>query len=253
MRERYTQIGFDRKICLEWLEDTTDLLCADKQPSEIFEKLEELLLDQVSKGNHAPRNSREKTITILMRSWVSVPNELTTLRDEGLKMLQTLSGRQRQSVHMGMIMAVYPFVRIVAENTGRLLRIQGVVTTSQVQRRVQEKYGERSTVVYAVGRVISSFVDWGLLSRKGRAGKYCLSGEVEPVGEELTLWLMEALLHSIPQGQAPLETLLDFPALFPFKLTWLPPQTVNRSQRISVFSHGLDQQLLILDTPATKF
>ena len=101
-------IGFSQRIRLDWLEYTTNLVLAGNSRDEIVAALRERLRDRLSVGRDPERGNREKAITILTKVWVTVPNELQALRNEGLKLLQRLPASDRMLVHWCMCMAVYP-------------------------------------------------------------------------------------------------------------------------------------------------
>ena len=180
MKRRETQIGFSQRIRLEWFEQTVNLILAGNNRSIISKSLQDLLQDKVSVGSKSNRCNREKIITILLKTWLSVPRELETLRDEGLEILRELPRRDRIAVHWGMTQAAYPFWgAVAAAYAGRLLRLQGTAKASQVQRRVKEQYGERETVSRATQRVLRSFIDWGVLKETREKGVYA-QGESIP-------------------------------------------------------------------------
>ena len=66
-----------------------------------------------------------------------IPPLLCELRQDGVRLLQSVHRTERLPLHWGMTMAVYPFWRVVADVTGRLFRLQGAVAPLQVQRRVK--------------------------------------------------------------------------------------------------------------------
>jgi hypothetical protein len=208
-----------------------------------------LLHDELSVGGQAERGNREKAITILMQIWVTVPPELACLRDTGLELLQQLSPEERLAVHWGMTMAVYPFFGSVAGSVGRLLRLQGTASAAQVQRRVKEKYGERDTVSRAARRILRTFVDWGVLAESATAGVY-LPGHVLVVTyDKLAVWLIEAVLHTIPNNTSALQAVIDAPSLFPLTLERLPTGALAASRRLEIIRHSLDDDLVMLRTP----
>ncbi|EHM09452.1 hypothetical protein TheveDRAFT_0282 [Thermanaerovibrio velox DSM 12556] len=143
MTRRTDQIGFSQRVRLEWLEQTANLVLAGNAKAAVNEALQELLKDKVSVAGQAERGNREKIITILLKTWLTVPSELESLRIEGLELLKRVPRRDHLAIHWGMVMAVYPFWSNVATQTGRLLRLQGSAAVAHVQRRVREQYGER--------------------------------------------------------------------------------------------------------------
>ncbi len=248
MTDRFSQIGFSRHICLEWLEHTANLVLAGNDETAISEILDESLRDQVAVGSSAKRNARDKTVTILMKIWANVQPELGSFRDRGLSIIRETPMEQHVAIHYGMAMAAYPFLKTVADNTGRLLRLQDSVKLSQIQRRLRDEYGDRGTVSRSTRYAISSFVDWGILSKGSSPGLY-ESGQVCHVDdEEVAIWLMEALLHATEDGRAPMSTALNSPALFPLSLPYVPSDLFLKYGHVDVVRHGLDQELLILRT-----
>ena len=137
MNRRGTQIGFSQRIRLEWFERTANLLLAGNGRALINDSLQHLLRDRVSIGGEAARGSKEKVITILLKTWITVPPELEKLRDEGLNILPSLAREDRIAIHWGMALAAYPFWGAVAAHTGRLLRLQGTAAAAHVQRAGQ--------------------------------------------------------------------------------------------------------------------
>lgn len=246
MTNRFTQIGFDRQILLEWLEYTVNLVLAGNSRQGVYTALDEFLSDQLAVGSTAKRNARDKTITILMRVWFDGVPELESLRARGLEMIRLLPIEEHVPIHWGMSMAAYPFLKAVADNIGRLLRLQDSVTSSQVQRRVREKYGERETVIRAAQRVMYSFVNWGVLEKEAKAQVYKPGISRHIDNPELIAWLVEALLHANPDGRSLLNDLLQSPALFPFTLAWVPPNVIEELAHVQVAHQGLDGDLLIL-------
>ncbi len=143
---RNGEVGFGQRIQLDWLERTANLYAAGHTRDEIEESLQAFLQDRLSIGSDAKRGNRALAISILLKVWVVVPTGLESLRDDGLEFLKQLPPKEHLVVHWGMVMAVYPFFQALAETVGRLLRLQGTVAASQVQRRMREQFGERSTV-----------------------------------------------------------------------------------------------------------
>ena len=99
MNRRKTQVGFSQRIRLEWFEQTVNLILAGNNKSIISESLRDLLRDKISVGSESCRCNREKVITILLKTWLTVPHELEKLRDDGLEILRGLPRRDRIVVH----------------------------------------------------------------------------------------------------------------------------------------------------------
>lgn len=248
-----SQIGFSQRIRLEWLEQTANLVLAGNDKDAVNDSLQELLRDKVSIEGQAIRGNREKVITILMKTWLTVPRGLEALRDEGLQIHQGLSRKDRVAVHWGMALAAYPFWGAVATHTGRLLRLQGTAAAAHVQRRVKEQYGERETASRAARRVLRSFIDWGVLRETHDKGVYAQGNKYSIHDPRLITWLVEASLHARLNGSAVIKDLLDSPSIFPFRLAHVSAEHLaSLSPRLDLLRHGLDDDLVMLREKSPK-
>jgi hypothetical protein len=247
MNARANQIGFSQRIRLEWLEQTANLVLAGNDKAAINDSLQELLKDKVSIEGQAIRGNREKVITILMKTWLTVPRGLEALRDEGLQIHQGLCRKDRIAIHWGMALAVYPFWGAVAAHTGRLLRLQGTAAAAHVQRRVKEQYGERETASRAARRVLRSFIEWNVVKETDDKGVYAQGNRYSIQDSRLIAWLVEASLHARANGSAAIKDLLDNHSLFPFRLAHVSAENlVSLSPHLDILRHGLDQDLVML-------
>lgn len=245
--DRFYQIGIDREISLEMLEKTVNMHLAGNDRAAIKEFLNASLREKLPAISDSVRGTRSKTITILMKIWVSVPSEMEEFRNSGLELLQILPREKHIGIHWGMTMAVYPFWGIVAANVGRLLRLQENFSSSQVQKRVKEKYGERETVFRSVNRLLRSFIDWGILTKTREKGVYTHGKPVSIDNPKMIAWLFEAILNSRPEGKAPLGELTKSMSLFPFLLAPITAASVvSNSSRLELVRHGLSDELIVL-------
>jgi hypothetical protein len=249
MNNRLKQIGFSQRIHLEWFEYTAGLVLAGKTKNEIRLELNDFLQDKLSTDGMAKRNSREKTISILMKCWVDVPKELKSFREDGLNILRNLSSDNHLAMHWGIVMAVYPFWGIVAETAGRLLRLQGTVAASQVQRRVRELLGERETVSRATRRVLRTFIDWRVLEETEKKGIYKQKNIKNLTDIRLIVWLIEAVLISKSSSQLSLKTIINNPSIFPFNMDLPNSKILEESVRMEIYQHGFDKRMIRLKRP----
>ncbi len=244
---RRSQIGFNQRIRLDWLEQTANLILAGNDKTSINDSLQDLLIDKVSVGGKSVRGNREKVITILVKTWLTVPREREELRDKGLEILQKLPHKDRIAVHWCMVLAAYPFWGVVAEHTGRLLRLQGTAAAAHVQRRVREQYGERETTSRAARRVLRSFIDWGVLDETHNKGVYGYGHQYRVEEPELIAWMVEASLRARSNGSAAIRDLLSSPTIFPFRLARVSAKHLACvSPRVHILRHGLTDELVML-------
>lgn len=258
MTRRTDQIGFNQRVRLEWLKQTASLILAGNDKAAVNDALQELLKDKVSVGGNSKGSNRNKIISILRKVWVTTPQELVSLRNDGLNFLSSQSSVLSPHhlsivIHWGMVMAVYPFWSGVAIQTGRLLRLHGSVVAAHVQRRVREQYGEREAVYRAARRVLRSYLDWGVLQETGAKGLYSAGATLAVDDSRLIAWLAEASLHASATGSAPLKDLIDSPSLFPFRIKPVHAESlVAASSRLDLLRHGLDNDLVMLRKQTSK-
>jgi len=237
---RKTQIGFTQRLQLRWLDRTVGLLSAGNSRAQIKEALTELLMDELSLNGTEGRGSRDKTVTILLKTWVTVPSDLESLRDDALEHYRRRSVEDRLPLHWGMAMAVYPFFAVVGETVGRLLRLQGTATAPQLQRRIRELLGERETVSRATRRVLRTFIDWGVLDDADHKGVYQSTPAHRIKDTRLAAWPIEACLLGTGSSSATIEVISHSPALFPFGLPWINTRELETANRLEVFREGGD-------------
>ncbi|MCP4662282.1 MAG: hypothetical protein GY856_43325 [bacterium] len=236
-------IGFDRKIQLNWLDATVDWAAQGLSVADIRTRLEQLLEGKVA--GVGPHSARGKTITVLLHIWVLVPDSLAPLRDDGLAQLRARSGRDRLPLHWGMCVATYPFFRDVAATTGRLLALQGTVARSQVIRRMTETWGERSTLIRAVQRVVRSFVEWGVLVETAERGIFSAASKITLADRDgVGPWLLEAGISNCERQARPFRSLVGDPSFFPLKLN-LSPRQVGSNPRLEVYRQGIDEDIVV--------
>lgn len=246
MNDRLNRIGFSQRIRLEWLQQTAELILAGKTREEIHKILREMLHDKLSVGSNAKWGSREKTISNLLKIWLAVPPGLEDMRDTALELMKALHQDYHIVLHWGMTMAVYPFWGAAAANVGRLLRLQSSFSTSQVQRRMREQYGERETVSRTVQRIIRCFFDWKVINETPKIGVYSAAETKKISDNPLILWLIEAILHTTRDLRSSFKEVVSSPALFPFVLDHITPDQLKESHRIEILKQNLDEDFLVL-------
>lgn len=237
-------IGYNRTVKLRWLDETVDLFLAGLSDADICAALRDRLKDELSVGSTAERGSREKTITLLLKTWVRVPVPLRDLRDEAVQLLNGVRRAERLPLHWGMTMAVYPFWRVVADVTGRLFRLQGTAAPMQIQRRVKELMGEREAVARSTRYVLRAFADWGVVADSARKGDYQAAAPFSVNDTRLSAWLLETAVVATPDGTTDFQNLVNSPSLFPFQIGRLAPAQLAKPGRLEIVRHGMEETLV---------
>jgi hypothetical protein len=208
-----TRIGFDRSISSEWLDAAVARVVSGEAPEETRKFLWDFLED-VEPGM-TNNSSRGKTLTVLTRIWVSVPQQVEPLKQAALKCIASTSGDTRIGVHWAMVAGTHPFFFDVATHVGKLIKLHGQANRSQIKRRMTEAWGDRLTLERTVQHALRSMAQWGLLRSGEERGS--LIGPVQRIS--ISDEVGQLLVHSVLLGHGkglPFSHLIDHPALFPF-------------------------------------
>lgn len=236
-------IGFDRELKLKWLDTTADLVLQGLTEKDVLASLKVILEEDIP--DRGTRGAKGKTITVLLRIWLKVPDIVKPLRDDAVKLIHQPDS-SRMILHWGLCLATYPFFAFVAETIGRLAKLQGTFSPVHVQRRARERYGERETVSRAVNRIIQSLIDWRVIRETSEKRIFEIGKPLPVKNDLLTGWLIEAVLISSGNNSASLKTIISSPALFPLSIALSNSKILEKSDRLDIFRHGLDEEMVVL-------
>ncbi len=234
-------IGFDRRLRFDWLDDAVGLCRDGIEPGVIAAQLNDRLEREIA-GSEA----RRKTVTVLLRIWVNVPGECKRLRGEALDLAAQIQPAERLWLHWGMALLAYPFFRDVAGTVGHLGRLQGALGHAQVQRRMTEAWGQRTTLERAVQRVLRTLVDLDVLTETGRRGQYSIAPVRRTQDQDLALWALECALRVHEAEQVPIEELGHLAYMFPFDVS-SHLNEVRCSGRFESVRQGLDLEMVAVN------
>jgi hypothetical protein len=124
----------------------------------------------------------------------------------------------------------------IADSIGRLIKLHGEFTSSQVLRRIKEQYGDRASVVRATAAVIQTLVAWGvivLLDSKQR--RFGIGQPILVSNPDVGIWIIEAGIDAVGNSvafNAPINP------LFPFKLPNITEAQIDSCARIHRINLG---------------
>lgn len=237
------EIGFDRRIRREWLDFVADSAAAGVAPDVIRKKLDDLLSPDVAESGE--RGARSKTITVLTRLWLVPDPRIDGLRRHALEAFLPAVSEERLALHWGLAMAVYPFFFDVVSVIGRLLKLQGTASLSEVVRRTKEKWGDRERVARSARHVLQCVRDWGVLTPGGPAGVYQAALRQRSLGNDSSWWMLEALLLGSRLRMAPRRLLVQSPAIFPFVVNVVSVD-LARDAPLELTRHGGEEEIVAL-------
>lgn len=231
---RRTTIGFDRTIHLEWLDVAVARVLQNQSPSEIRKALWDFLEDLIP-GN-TNNSGRGKTLTVLTRIWIAVPEQIGPLRARALKCLAEANVANRVAIHWAMVVATHPFFFDVAMHAGNLLTLHGQANRTQIKRRMTDSWGDRSTLERTIQHVLKSMAQWGVLRSGSEKGSLVAARNPMEISEEISELLVYGILLSQRRGML-LSQIASHPSLFPFKLH-LNAERLRKSEGLRVQRQG---------------
>lgn len=209
-------VGFDRYINLSWLDTMAYLLLNSTQKNYTLKNIRSYSHEMLKEA-YPSHESRRKTITVLTRIWIRVPDNHKSLQQQAIKLYDNVSPHERIWIHWGMCLIAYPLFRDISSIIGKLLLIQKEVKTSQIHQRIKEKWGQRTTLIRAINRVIQSMDSWKVISlEKEKVIRSTLKYNSDNM--DLQMWLIQAVLISEFQESMQLQRLMKSPSLFPFDI-----------------------------------
>jgi hypothetical protein len=209
------RIGFDRTISSEWMDAAVARVMTGETPDDTREFLWGFL-EGIESGT-TNNSNRGKTLTVLTRIWVSVPKQAEPLKRAALKCVASTPGEARIGLHWAMVVGTHPFFFDVATHVGKLIKLHGHASRSQIKRRMTDTWGDRSTLERTIQHVLRSMTRWGLLRIGQEHGSLIAPAQHVEIGEDVSLVLVHSVLLSHSKG-LPFAQLIAHPSLFPFSM-----------------------------------
>lgn len=232
------RIGFDRVIKLDWLNKTA-MICANRENLCGLKSNEvKTILDEYLEGHVSGENKR-KTINILIRTWVNTDHEHIHIRDSALELIKTADENEKPAIHWCMLMLAYPIFLDVVFTIGKLIDLQNGFSLSMVRRRIYEIWGERSTLKYAIDKIVRSITEWGVIEDGDKSGDYKRKEQFTISNSEVKLLLIEAYLTASKRAYLQFMEVNKLHELFPFKLD-LGLEDFHGSEIFSTNKMGMD-------------
>ena len=235
------RIGFSRFISREWLDLVARTMIETGDDVEIAQSRLKDYFSEESFGEEAKR----KTLDVLSRIWIRAPEQDTEFRDRGLDLFQRVRPDERLLLHWGMILVAYPVFLDIVVTTGRLLGLQGEVTSGQIRRGIVSEWGDRTTLTRSVNMILQSMRDWGVLMQNENRTPHIQIRKIKSENVDVILWLIEAVLRAEDALMLSVTRLERHPALFPFDIK-LSRSELLESQHFELSQQGLNRQMISL-------
>lgn len=234
MNSAAPKIGFDRFIKGDWATMAVKVRAGQAEPGDVTALLE-------SEGLSAA--AIKKTRTVLNRLWLEPREELADFVIRGVVLYQ--AGTPTNVLHWGVAIATYPFFAHVAEMVGRLTAIQGDCATTEVHRRMSERYGEREGTYRMTNMVLQSQADWGAIRRVESGRRLVREPSIAVAGTALTGWLIEAAIRSAGKP-LPMGSVGALPILYPFLMETSLAYAAAENKLLEIRSVGAGREVIAL-------
>ncbi|AGB19493.1 hypothetical protein [Thermoanaerobacterium thermosaccharolyticum] len=207
------KVGFDRMIEIEWLNKTVEIYNKESDIKIIKQELNDYLKDKVISDDN-----RKKCVNILTSTWVSMPDEFSNLRDKAIKLYNDANENERLLINWSMMMLAFPIFCDIIDTIGKLLYLQDDFAIKTVLNRIYDKWGERSTVKYAVPRIIYSMVQWKAIEKK-KPG-ICQKANLIAIDNiDIELFFIECYMRSFKKDYINFYEVNKLNPSFPFRLS----------------------------------
>lgn len=231
-------VGFDQKIMLHHLDFTANE-ARKLSRKEMYEALDYFLRSDIQGAK-----SRKNAITMLMKIWYLVDENVIRLRDSVLELFPHLTKEERLLLHWGMTILAYPFFKDVVYEMGKLFRLQDEIPSAVIGRKMKELYGDRRRVEVATTAVLTSIKTWEAVGwLKSRA--YTPLPKVAIASKELHPFIAEVILRAMNVTAIPVDFLYHHPLFFPFSFT-ISTESLRSAHQFSVHRQGIDQLIVEL-------
>ncbi|RFA35520.1 hypothetical protein CAI16_07710 [Virgibacillus dokdonensis] len=202
-------VGFDQKVLLNHLDYTANQTKKHSR-KEMYTVLDNYLRDDITGVK-----SRKNAITMLMKIWYRVDDELKPIRDEILEEFSQLTNEERLLVHWGLTIAAYPFFKDVSNEFGRLFQLQDEVSSKAINNRMKEAYGDRRRVEVATSAVLGSMKAWNIIQPVSKS-IYTISEKIIITSSLIQSFFVQILLNVLDSDALHVDLIENHPLFFPF-------------------------------------
>lgn len=210
------RIGFDRPLRRDWLDFLAAQLANGVDPEEALTATRRLV-GQVVSDNGKHSGAAGKTLSVLRRVWVNVPDEHRALRDRALGVLAAAGVDDRLAIHWVMCELAYPFFLGSAATVGRYFEANEAVTPIILRGRLAEHWGSRGTLPQTSKRLLLTWTAWGVLTPGMSVGQYAPVAPVLVSAPSAAI-VAEARVRAAPNASMDVDALQRSPDLFAFSL-----------------------------------
>jgi hypothetical protein len=232
-------VVLDRALEPRWLDLALDIALRDDPADSKRELLDLSLRDYLP-----ATEGRRKTLKILMRVWVTPDRPVAQMVEWGRG--RALALQDLRPLHLGAVMANYPFFGQGCAAVGRALALHQSVDVSQVRKALIAEWADREIVRVSSRALIRTLRAFGVLA--GHPGNSSsMRGEKLAGPPWLHPWIAHALLLTRRLDEMDRDEVMAAAELFMFELNGLASSEYPSLER---FSEGGSRIVLRQRMPA---
>lgn len=224
----------DRDLTHSWLDFTLGLAIQGLPVEDARAALHERLAqDQLG------QTARVKTVTALLRTWITPPPEAHTAW--GWALARGGSLPDSRPLHLGALLATQPFFADQMVIVGRILAVQRDIETPIVRTKMKALWGPRRSVDIAVQRTIKTMRSLELIAGEP-SGSVSHASTPIPVSPEVAGWLVTCLLLARGTDSISLSEVGSAPEFAPLDL---PRSIEGGAVLLERFTEGSGRTVLV--------
>lgn len=200
----------DRDLTLEQLDLAYDIAVADPDIKTNRRQLTIALRDVVSE-----QEAEGKTKKCLTRVWLNPPPEAEPMIKWARK--QDVAREDRAILHMGALLATFPFVGAVARSLGAHLQTEGRIGTADLRAEVRRTLGDRSSVDVGARKAYTTLRHLGFVDQ---VDQELVPMEIPDVPPGLMGWLAHAVMLTRQAESITTSSVLVAPELLGLTARW---------------------------------
>ena len=231
--------GFYRHLEKEWLDHAAHLVASGTHGKELDAELRQFI-DPVFTSPTGARKARN----MLASLWDKLPDYIPESFQAEAAELAVQSEASALPVYWGMLLAKFPFFAYVANQIGKLTKLNGQFTYAQMERRVVGQFGESDPVKRSLRYVLRTMACLGTLASDGK-GTYKVEPPMAVNDASIRCWLIEAGIRAEATRSRSLNAVLSDAFWFPFHFT-AQAYELNGKQRLETHQQASDVVVFVI-------
>lgn len=225
--------GFNSHLKKDWLDQVVSWVAAGIHGKQ----LDQTIREHLHTGFNCP-TSQSKARNMLLRVWDKLPDHIPPGFQQTAIELASRVPDHSKPIHWGMILSKYPFFAYVANQVGKLSKLNQQFTYAQMERRVIEQFGDAEFIKRSLRHALHTMVSLEVLSGHGK-GVYSILAPIVITDKETRVWLLEAGIRAENTRSRSMNTVLHDAFWFPFNFT-VQGYELSDQNRLETYSQADD-------------